>query len=147
MSVISSWKSHTQEDRDYAIVYMWGAIWCAIFFAITPVSVDNIFSRLVVILWTLAGLVGAVIATFGLWQKDNLLLERLGVTFLMLAPVAYSITQFGVWLFEILTTGESQRFHLIIMGLWPFFFLRKRRHHLSARVREAKATPLPGETA
>lgn len=146
MGAISSWKSRKQEDRDYVVVYTWGMLWCLTFLILTPVQVDSLFNRIVVLLWTMLGVVGGAIAVAGLMSRDNLLLERLGVRFIMIAPAAYAVTQFGVLLYELITTGTSQRFHLIPLGLWPFFFLRKRLHHLSGRVREAKATPLPGET-
>lgn len=139
------WKQLTPEDRDYAVIYLAGAVWCGVFLFVPPSAVLLVFDRVVGSLWSGAGLVGAVMALAGLFARDHLLLERFGVRLLLIAPLVYSLMQAVTAFTELNGTGMSQRWHLIFLGLFVAAWLRKRLRKFGALVRDAKETPLPGE--
>lgn len=132
------------------MIYAWGGIWAAIYLIFPPAATLNVLSQATVYLWTIASILGALTAVAGLLTRDNLLMERLGVHLLMVAPIVYGLTQLGLFVYgfyDNLPTDPFDRFHLIFLALWPFFFLNKRRRQLKARVADAKGAPLPSESA
>jgi len=146
------WSSLPPDNKDYVAIYAWGLIWVALYLAYAPATTYTVVGRISVVLWCGLAIAGALIALFGLLTRDNLILERLGVTLMMVAPALYALTQFAIFI-AILTipdaypvgTNAFDRLPIVFLGLWPFFWLNKRRRHLKAQVKVAKSTPLPGE--
>lgn len=150
-SLLRLWRGLTSEHRDYFYVYMSAFLWSTTYFFFTPPATDNILvTRLVLALWLISAASGAVLAMVGLFAQDNLILERLGVTLLLVTPVVYVLLQLSIIVHYIIdpvhaVTPWQSRINLVFLGLWIFFFLNKRRRQLTRRVREARITPLAGE--
>lgn len=141
------WRSLKAEDRDYIGVYLWGGLWVSWFMAFTPAPITGLVFRGVIVLFGLVALVGVVFAVRGVLVGDHLITEKLGLLLLMAGPGSYTILQAGQSVVDLVTTGETQRSHLILFGAWPVLWLLKRHRHLSRQVGEARATPLPEENA
>lgn len=143
------WRNLPSEYKDYVFIYIWGFVWALSYLIFTPTATFSILSQVIIYLWTITAMAGAVFALIGLLTGNNLLLERLGVTFLMTAPVAFVLTQTALTFYGYLEPDGPidpvQRVHLIFLGLWPLLWLNKRRRQLKSRVILAKATPLDGE--
>ena len=133
------------EERAYLWIYATTILWCIVYLAIPPAPVLVTFDRPLTIAWPLAGIVGAAIAMTGILARDNLLIERAGVTVLLAAPGTYTLIQAGVAISEHVTLGASNRWHLIIVFTLLFEFFFKRYRRLGRWVREAKNTPLEGD--
>lgn len=140
------WKQLLPEEHDYAIIYTAGAVWCAVFLFLPPSAVLVVFDRVVGSLWSGAGLVGALVALYGLFFRDHLLLERFGVRLMLIGPLVYSLMQAVTAFTELGQTGSSQRWHLIFLGLFLAAWLRKRLRKFGSLVKDARETPLPGES-
>lgn len=127
-------------------------LWSVTYFIFTPPATNNIvLDRLTISLWLVTTSIGAILAIIGLLTKDNLIVERLGVTLVMLTPVVYTLIQIAIIFYYIIvpedaSTPWESRINLVFLGLWIFFFLNKRRRQLSRQVREAKNRPLASET-
>lgn len=135
------------ENRDYLVVYLWGALWTAWFVVFTPDPLASLFYRGTVVLVAALGLGGAALAVAGVLRNDHLTLERLGVSLLMVQPIVYAVFQLVQTIVDLVLLGTTQRSHLVLLGLWPAWWLWKRYRVLSRRVAEAKETPLPSERA
>lgn len=148
MSSTPKWVPLPPDSKDYFLVYLWGMLWAIVYFLLPPVTTLSFLAHVVIAVWCGVSVVGAFLAILGLLTRDNLLLERLGVTILMVAPGTYAITQLGLFItgfFIQLSTDPFGRFHLVFLALWAFFFLNKRRRQIKRKVAEAKATPLESE--
>jgi len=145
--LITAWRHLKSDDRDYIGVYLWGALWVIWFMVFTPQPITGLVFRGTIILFGLVALAGVVLAVRGVFMGDHLITEKYGVLLLMAGPASYTLLQAGQTVVDLITTGETQRSHLILFGAWPVFWLLKRHRHLSRQVGEAKATPLPEETA
>lgn len=141
------WNSSPPEQKDYLFIYSWGALWSLVYLLATPASTLNVFSVTLVALWTGVTALGGGLGVWGLVTRDNLLVERLGVSLLMIGPFAFALTQLGLMIFGLFTgIGDPfARIHLIFFALWPYLFLNKRRRQLKARVKLVKRVPLPDE--
>ena len=132
------------EHRDYFYIYIAASLWALSYLIFTPPTADIvILDRIVVWLWLGATVVGSLVALIGLVTRDNLLLERLGVTILVSSPIVYSALQIGIILYYSLGTTYTEetwlsRIYLVFFGLWVFFFINKRRRQLSLRVAQLK---------
>lgn len=131
-------------------IYVWGFVWVLSYLIFTPTNTFTLLSQVIIWLWCGVAMLGAVLAFVGLVFRDNLLLERLGVNFLMTAPLAFALTQTALVIYGLIDPANgvidsSQRLHLIFLGAWPFLFLNKRRRILKNRVLIARATPLEFE--
>ena len=113
----------------------------------TPDPLASLFYRGTVVLVAALGLVGAALAVAGVLRNDHLTLERLGVSLLMVQPIVYAVFQLVQTIVDLVLLGTTQRSHLVLLGLWPAWWLWKRYRVLSRRVAEAKETPLPSERA
>lgn len=134
-----------QEHRDYFFIYIVASLWALSYLLFTPPTAEIVLlDRVVVWLWLGATVVGSILALIGLITKDNLLLERLGVTILVSSPLVYSALQLGIILYYALGTTHTDdtwlpRIYLVFFGLWVFFFINKRRRQLSLKVHQIKA--------
>ncbi|UDL15893.1 hypothetical protein QEH42_gp102 [Microbacterium phage Pumpernickel] len=150
-SIKSFWKNSPPEYKDYLFIYLWGVLWPTVYLFITPAATFYIVNFVFVLLWTGVTIVGGITAMRGLLTRDNLLLERFGVTLLMIGPISFAITQFGTMIYKIvvddpLIGSPWGHVHLIFFALWPFLFLNKRRRQLKSRVELAKQVPLRAES-
>lgn len=146
----SFWSNSPAEYKDYFFIYLWGVLWPAIYLLITPQYTFYIIHQIYIVLWTVTTALGGILAVSGLVFRDNLLLERLGVTLIMAGPVAYAVTQLGTLIFKTVTDipyfgSPLNHVHLIFFALWPLLFLNKRRRQLKARVEISKKVPLESE--
>ncbi|UVG35139.1 membrane protein [Microbacterium phage Cece] len=141
------WTDSPPEHKDYLFIYAWGAIWALVYLIFPPASTLTVFSTSLVYLWCVVTMIGGGLGVYGLFTRNNLLYERLGVTLLMLGPIAFALTQLGLALFGIVAVlGDPlARIHLIFFALWPLLFLNKRRRQLKARTNLVKKIPLPDE--
>lgn len=148
-SVRKSWSRLPAEHKDYFFIYLCAALWAATYYLITPVSTTEIISGVVISAWCGLAAVGAILALAGLIGRNNLLLERLGVSFIITAPFIYMLVQAGLIGYAIFDNENPVdylgRIHLMLWGLWLFFFLNKRRRQLKARVKAVKKVPLDDE--
>lgn len=146
---IRIWKTLPPEHKDYLFIYLAGLIWATTLLVFTPTITHSFLGDVVVILWCSSAIIGAILAICGLLNRDNLLLERLGTTLIMVTPLVYSIAQAGLVVyafFDPAASGEpTARLHLIFLGLWLFLFLNKRRRQLKARVKIVKEAPTASE--
>lgn len=150
MNLIERWKTLPAEVKDYLFVYVWGILWFVAYLAFSPASTFLLLDRPIIALWCIAATVGAVIAIMGLFRRDYLLLERMGVTIMMVGPILYAVTQTFLIIFytvnpELSASSPLDRVHLIFLGLWPLVFLIKRLRVLSRRVGVVATTPLERE--
>ena len=150
---LRAWKKLPSEQKDYFFIYITGALWAVTYFFLTPVATLGVVDRAVLGLWLGSAVVGAVLAVLGLVRQDNLLVERLGVNILMVTPLIYAALQFAITISILVTHPEGDattpwysRVALIVMALWLFLFLNKRRRQLKRRVQEVKLSPLPAES-
>lgn len=147
---IRSWKTLPPEHKDYLFIYSAGLVWALSFFFFTPAATHSLLGGIVVTLWCGSAALGAILALIGLITRDNLLLERLGTTFIMMTPLIYSLVQIGLVIYAFIdptVVGDpTSRLHLVFLGIWLFLFLNKRRRQLSAGVKLAKTTPVATET-
>lgn len=143
-SILHFWKTSPPEQKDYLFIYSWGVIWALVYLIAPPVATVNVFSTILVLLWTGTTMAGGVMCIFGLIRRDNLIVERFGISLLSIGPLAYALTQLGLLIFATVTgVGDPfSRVHLIFFALWPYLFLNKRRRQLKARVRLVKKIPL-----
>lgn len=146
---IQGWKSLPSAHKDYAVVYALGVLWATVYLVFTPEATENFFDRILVILWVTPAAIGAVIGVFGIFTRDSLLLERLGVTLFMIAPAVFTVIQLSLTYVSIIdgidSTDPSNRMYLIVAGALIFTLLNRRRRYLVALVRQAKRVPLPSE--
>ncbi len=142
------WVSSPPEQKDYLFIYSWGALWALVYLFATPTATITVFSTTLVALWTGVTVLGATLGVVGLVTRDNLLVERFGVTLLMIGPFAYALTQLGLAIFGLLTgvVDPNARIALIFFALWPYLFLNKRRRQLKARVKLVKKIPTVDES-
>lgn len=148
-SILNFWKSSPPEQKDYLFVYLWGALWALVYLTIPPVASVNLLGDVLVWVWTGTTVVGAILGILGLVNRDNLIMERFGVTLLMIGPLSFAMTQLGLLLVSAITGvgNPFPRIHMIFFALWPYLFLNKRRRQLMARVRLVKKIPLVDETS
>lgn len=144
MNIRRRWKELKPDQRDYVRIYAWGVLWSTWFFLFTPNTLTFLDKPAALIL-SASGVVGGLIALVAVFNKDPLLLERLGVGLLVVAPFAYSFVQAVAVGIELVTQGSTQRSHLILLGIWPVLFLHKRRRQIRDMVKAAKETTLPSE--
>lgn len=143
------WKNMIPEHRDYTFIYSIAILWALSYFVFVPSSALVIVTDMIVIsLWVFSTLVGALIALHGVLIRDNLLLERLGVNILAPTPLIYSAIQLSIIILEIVAPSNfdsgvewQDRVPLVLMGIWLFAFLNKRRRQLKHRVQELKTAP------
>lgn len=150
-ALIKFWKSITPEHRDYVFVYLSALAWAVSYLIYTPAATSGIVDSIILFLWLGVAALGAVLALLGIIKKDNLLTEKLGVTFLMTVPMIYVLLQVSIIIYYIIVPEDAvtpweARLNLIFLGLWLFFFLNKRRRQLARQVRAANNTPLPDES-
>lgn len=148
-SIRQFWENSPPEHRDYVFIYSWGAIWAIVYLMVTPTTTTTVFNSTLVLLWCSVTVIGAILGIVGLVQRDNLVVERLGVNLLMIGPLAYALTQLGLAVFGVVVPSFSDpinRIHLIFYALWPYLFLNKRRRQLKTRVKLVKKIPLYGES-
>jgi hypothetical protein len=147
-SFIRVWKSLIPEHKDYFFIYLTAVLWAIAFAIFTPPSAQLIvLDRIFIVLWLGSAILGAVLALSGLLRKDNLLLERLGVTILSATPLIYSSLQLSIMIsmayMHAMPAAEwTSRIGLVVMGIWLFLFLNKRRRQLKFRVEELKSAPI-----
>lgn len=151
------WKSTPSEYKDYLFIYLWGVIWGGLNLVQPRVVGQEVqplgqFGVYVGAFWAAMAVVGGIIAVVGLVRKDNLVLERAGVSLLMIAPVAYAFTLLGELVFRGLVptavpsaSSDWRLMTLMVFALWPFLFLNKRRRHLRSRVVLVSKIPLTDE--
>lgn len=147
-TILSFWKTSPPEHKDYLFIYAWGALWASVYLIATPPSTTGVFGATLAYTWCLTMVVGGALGVAGLLRRDNLILERLGISLLMTGPIAFGLTQLGLIIYEYYSPGENpiSRVHLIFLALWPYLFLNKRRRQLKNRVRLLKKIPLGDET-
>lgn len=150
MNLIERWKTLPAEVKDYLFVYVWGILWFVAYFSFSPASTFILLDRPIIALWCIAATVGGAIAIMGLFRQDYLLLERMGVTIMMVGPILYAATQTFLIIFyltnpELAVSSPFDRIHLIFLGMWPLVFLIKRLRVLSRRVGVVAKTPLERE--
>lgn len=150
------WKSTPSEYKDYLFIYLWGVIWGGLFLVqpriIGPEADIAAWSTSAGRLWAVISITGGVLAILGLVRKDNLVLERAGVTLLMVGPLAYAATLLGELIIRTSVYPESTSLSadwrlltVIVLALWPFLFLNKRHRHLRNRVHLVREIPLNEE--
>lgn len=149
---LQAWKKLPSEQKDYFFIYITGALWAVTYFSLTPIATLGVIDRTVLGFWLGSAVVGAALGVAGLLRQDNLLIERLGVNILMVTPLIYGALQVAIT-FSILVAGTGTpeapwygRIALIVMAIWVFLFLNKRRRQLRNKVQEAKLSPLPAES-
>lgn len=135
------------EKLDYFLIYTVGGVWAASFLFFTPATVQVILGHPITIAWTSVAMLGAVLAIVGMLRNDNLLLERLGVKLLLIAPLAFVLVSIALGIVELIQDGTTPRLHQVVLALWPTMILRKRLRELRDHVIIAKDTPLPAELA
>ena len=148
---IRAWRGLPAEHKDYFFVYVAGILWATSYLIFTPpTTLLIVWDRVVIVLWLASTLVGAIMALYGLLIRDNLLVEKFGVTILTVTPLFYMVLQAGLIFLMTLdndpATDPTSLVHLIFLSLWLWLFLNKRRRQLSRRSRLASITPLPSET-
>lgn len=149
-NIFTKWRSLPSEHKDYVFIYVWGFLWAVSYLIFTPTTTFTLVTQTIIWLWTITAMIGSGLALTGLLNGNNLLVERLGVTLLLIAPLAFALTQLSLVLYALIDSHEApfdptQRMHLIFLGFWPFLFLNKRRRQLKNRVLIARATPLASE--
>jgi len=135
----------TDEQRAYTWTYGWGILWALVYVALTPAQTLAVFLQPVIILWCVVQVVAGAAAIRGTWTGDHLVLERTSLAVLRWVSLAYPLTTVVVLIGDLLATGTSSRWHLLVLGTWPFVFLAKRARYLQRKADEARATPLPDE--
>lgn len=150
------WKSTPSEYKDYLFIYLWGVIWTALNL-VQPRVVGQESQPLADLgvltgrFWAAIALVGGILALIGLVRRDNLVLERAGVSLLMVGPIAYGATLLGELIYravsgEIPVISSDWRILVtMVFAMWPFLFLNKRRRHLRNRVHLVSKIPLNEE--
>lgn len=147
------WKNTPSEYKDYLFIYLWGGIW-AIVCLINPLILSEellVVSMVSSRFWSGVALVGATLAVVGLIKRDNLILERAGVSLLMVGPASYAATMAGELVVRSLGgahfsgISDWRVLALMVFALWPYLFLNKRRRHLRGRVRLVAKIPLSSE--
>jgi hypothetical protein len=146
------WSSLPPDHKDYIAIYAWGLIWLTSYLTYAPSVTYTVVGRISVVLWASIAIIGALVALFGLLTRDNLIMERFGVTLMMVAPAMYALTQLAIFVAILVAPhayAESfnafDRLPIVFLGFWGFLWLNKRRRHLKFQVREAKTTPLRRE--
>lgn len=149
MKFFKSWKKLPPEHKDYFFIYTAAALWAAVYLATIPPAVLHLTDQLIIASWCITAIVGSVIAITGLIVRDNLLLERLGVRFIMVAPLVYFAIQSSLIVYsfiaDVSTITAQNRWHLLVLSFLVFLFFNKRRRQLGRRVKIAKASPLDNE--
>ena len=150
------WKSTPSQYKDYLFIYLWGVIWGVLNLVQPRVIGQEVqpLAELGIIagrFWAAMAIIGGILAVAGLVRKDNLVLERAGVSLLMIAPIAYAATLLGELIFrgvggEVAAASSDWRIlTTMVFALWPFLFLNKRRRHLRNRVVLVSKIPLNNE--
>jgi len=149
VSLFRRWKALPGEHKHYVLIYTTVVLWCIAYFIFFPESMVLFADRIYFLFWMIPVVVGAVVAIKGMLSHDNLLLERLGVSLVMIAPIAYALLQAGVavGLFVTPSPGEdvTGRIPLIILAFWLFLTLRNRSRELNEQLDSAKNLPLANE--
>jgi hypothetical protein len=149
MPTLRPWKMLTTDQREYVVIYIVAILWCVSYLIFFPLTTALLVDRTVFILWILPVIVGSVLAILGTVSGDNLILERLGVTLVMIGPAMYGLFQIGLTVFFLMTAPEgvdlTARIPLVILLVWLFLLLNRRHRQLGTLVREAKNTPLASE--
>jgi len=149
------WTSLARESRDYILIYAWGTLWPTAYFFFTPLATSTVLNKALVGLWCGVAVLGSLIGIYGLLRKSNLLVERVAVWFLMVGPVALTMTQTAIITLSLLEPSivpaplggtPFDRFYVLFLGFWAFWWLNKRRRQLKERVNLVKDLPLESET-
>lgn len=147
-----AWSTLPADHKDYVFIYLWGSLWSLTYLLFTPTTTVSLITELSIILWASIGIIGGFLAFTGLIVRDNLIVERLGVSLLIIAPTVFTAIQLAlvIWSFIDPTifpnSPATNRIALVALGMWPVLFLNKRRRQLKTRVDIAKETPLLSET-
>jgi len=140
----TAWKRLSHDHRDYVYIYVTVLLWAlAYYFFTPPITQLLVIDRFVLSLWLGATIFSSVVAMWGLLSRNNLLVERLGVTVLSITPLIYAALQVALIFYLAVFSGEDAdswqtRIYLVFLGIWGFIFLNKRRRQLSRRVHEIK---------
>ena len=137
----------TDEQRAYTRIYAWGVAWVVLYAILTPPQAALIFATASLYLWNGIAVCAGLAALYGLRTGSHLVLERQALRLFRYVLLAYPLTTLVVAILELQTTGMSSRWHLLLLGTWPFVFLGKRARFLQRKYAEARATPLPSEEA
>jgi hypothetical protein len=138
-------KSFPLEYQHYLFIYIAGGLWGLVFALFQPSTITMFFVLGVGYLVSFAAVLGSTLAIIGLVRRDHLLLERMGAIILISAPAGYVALQLGLFLYELFTSGSSDRLHLVFLGSWMVIMLNKRQALLKDKVRQARMTPLDEE--
>lgn len=148
--LVTSWKRLPHDHRDYVYIYVTVLLWAlAYYFFTPPITELLVLDRLVLSLWLGVTIFSSVVAITGLLTRNNLLLERFGVTVLSITPLIYASLQVALITYlavlpDLDISTWQNRIYLVFLGAWGFIFLNKRRRDLSHRVYEIKNSPVEG---
>lgn len=146
---LRSWRTLPREHKHYLAIYAAGSLWALAYLIFSPIATYALINGGLIVLWCTLTIAGGLLASTGLLFRDNLLLERLGVTFLLVGPLAFLFTQLGLTLYGFFVPGVTDdptaRLHLIFLALWVALFVNKRRSLLKAKVQDAKDLPSSSE--
>jgi hypothetical protein len=135
----------TDDQRALTITYGWGVAWALLYALATPSQTLAVFLQPAVYLWTAAVAASGVAALWGVRHGNELLLERHALSVMRWSSLAFPLSTLVVLIIELATSGHSERWHVLLLGAWPFWIMRKRALFLRRKADEARATPLPRE--
>lgn len=148
---VRAWSTLPADHHDYVFIYIWGTVWALSYLFFPPAATLSILTVVTIAIWTGVTAIGGIVALWGLLTRNNLIVERFGVTLLMVGPIIYTLTQITllIWLIAdpsaLPASDPLDRVAVTVMGFWPFLFLNKRRRQLKFLVNSAKRTPLKSE--
>jgi len=130
----------TGTRKEYLYIYSVSFLWALSYAVFTPAASVDVLTYSGIIVWTGLTMIAAVVGIAGILKRSNLILERLGVTILMITPLTYAVLQLGIIIYEIRSPEPDtplMRISVILIGLWLFIPLNYRRRELANRVKEA----------
>lgn len=148
-SLLTAVRETVGVQRKYLFVYAASFLWALSYALYTPLASVNLITQSGVYAWTGYTMLASTIGMIGILRKNNLLVERLGVSLLMLTPIIYSFMNFGIMMYEAFSPAPDfplLRISGMFFGLWLYIPLSYRRRDLAARVKEATKTPLDTES-
>lgn len=127
------------EDRARVFAYAGLALWGVVYAIFPPISSQLALDFTLRMIWMSVTVIGAVVAMIGLLKHIDIKMEMPGLTFALLGPLFYTVTQLSFVIAPTSSSGDpASRYALLVYALLPVLFALPRIIGLLSAARRLK---------